>query len=386
MKKPSLTHREKRLARDRRTAILRADERISRKGRKYDPNKSSVISHQLHVNNNVSIDGSRAGKRTVKAPRILDFKEQCEDALRFLREIRDEVIKGRTHNILVDLAELEEISPAVAVVLLAEMTRCATYAKKAKRLSGNFPKTDRAKQVLTDIGFFRSFQVKPPAFVSNKESRVYVKTIAGNRSDGRYTRPFLQLFEQVCKFEPLAGKRLYGALIECMDNVKGHAYPANIADRADLIGEWWMCGFADPVNRQLALVFYDQGEGIPTTIKRKRSIRMRSYFNFDDSRILKQAITLGLSSKDDKRRGTGLPSLREFVDFAPGGFLRVMSGNGDVRYIGSTRRVETRRLTESLSGSLIVWTIREQFDNGEVESEADLQRPDGPIQLRFDYE
>lgn len=386
MNKLSLNRREKRLARGRRTAILRAEERVSRKGRRYDPYKNAAISHQIRLNHNVLVDGSRAGKAIVKAPRILDFSAQCDGTLRFLSEIRDEVIKGRTHNVLVDLTALEEISPAVAVVLLAEMTRCATYAKKSKRLSGNFPKTDRAKQVLTDIGFFRSFQVKPPEFVSSKESRVYVKTIAGNKSDGRYTKPVLQLFEQVCQFHPLAGKRLYGALIECMDNVKGHAYPESIGERPDLIGEWWMCGFADPVNRQLALVFYDQGEGIPTTIKRKRAIRIRSYLNFDDSRILKKAITQGLSSKDGIRRGTGLPSLREFVDYAPGGFLRVISGMGDVRYIGSTKRIETRRLTESLAGSLIVWTIREQFDNGEVESQADLQRPVGQIQLRFDYE
>lgn len=386
MKKLNQTRRQRRLDRDKRTAVLRAEERLSRKGRKYDPYKSSVISHQLHVNHNVLVDGTRAGKASVIAPKVLDFKDQCVDALRFLREIRDEVIKGTVHNVFIDLTALEEISPACAVVLLAEMTRCATYSKKSKRLSGSFPKTDRAKQVLTDIGFFKSFQVKAPVFVASKESRVYVKTIAGNKSDGRYTKPVLQLFEQVCQLNPVAGKRLYGALIECMDNVKGHAYPESIGDRPDLIGEWWMCGFADPVNRQLALVFYDQGEGIPTTIKRVRSIRMRSYLNFDDSRILKQAITLGLSSKQDKRRGTGLPSLREFVDFAPGGFLRVISGTGDVRYIGSTKRIETKRLPESLAGSLIVWTIREQPDNGEVESEADLQRPTGPIQLRFDYE
>lgn len=234
MNKPNLTRREQRLARDKRTAVLRAQERISRKGKRYDPYKSAVISHQLRVNHNVLVDGTKAGRAVVRAPRILDFRAQCDDALRFLREVREEVIKGRTHNVLVDLTALEEISPACAVVLLAEMTRCATYARRTKRLSGNFPKTDRAKQVLTDIGFFRSFQVKPPEFVSSKESRVYVKTIAGNKSDGRYTKPVLQLFEQVCQLHPVAGKRLYGALIECMDNVKGHAYPENIGDRPDL--------------------------------------------------------------------------------------------------------------------------------------------------------
>lgn len=386
MNKNNLTRREKRLVRDSRIGRLRAEERIARKGRVYDPNRSNVIVHKIEVNHRVQVDGSRPGRSIIKAPKTLDFKEQCEVALRFLHNIREEVINGKTHNVLIDLTDLEEISPAVAVVLLAEMTRCTQYARRAKRLSGNFPKTDRAKQVLTDIGFFRSFYIKAPVFSSTQQSRVYVKTIAGNRSDGRYMKPVLNLFEQVCQFQPVASKRLYGALIECMDNVKGHAYPENIGDRPDLIGEWWMCAFADPVNRQLALVFYDQGEGITTTIKRKRSIRFRRYLNFDDSRILKQAITIGLSSKEDIRRGTGLPSLKEFVDYAPGGFLRVISGSGDVRYVGSTKRIETRRLTETLAGSLIVWTIGEQGDNGEVESETDLQKPSGPLQLRFNYE
>lgn len=385
MQKNNLTRRKKRLLRDDRTRIFRAEERIARKGRLYNPFKSSVISHRVAINYNVLVDGSRPGKTVVKSPQVLDFKERCDEALRFLQDIRKEVIDGRTHNVLIDLADLQEISPAVAVVLLAEMTRCAQYASRVKRIRSNFPETDRAKQVLTDIGFFRSFQVKAPPFASTKQTRVYVKTIAGNRSDGRYTKSLLALFEQVCQFQPVASKRLYGALIECMDNVKGHAYPESIGNRPDLIGEWWMCGFADPVNRQLALVFYDQGEGITTTIKRKRSIRLRSYLNFDDSRILKQAITVGLSSKNNIRRGTGLPSLREFIDYAPGGFLRVISGYGDVRYIGSTKRVETRRLKESLAGSLIVWTINEG-DNGEVEAETDLQRPTAPVQLRFNYD
>ena len=359
---------------------------MARKGRKYNPFRGTLIQHQVKINHNVLIDGSKLGRVIVKAPTRLNFSEQCGSALLFLSSIRNEIIKGRTHNVLIDLSELEEISPACAVVLLAEMTRCTQYVRRIKKIRGNFPKTDRAKQVLTDIGFFRSFQVKPPKFESSKETRVFIKTIAGNRSDGRYAKPFLQLFEQVCQFDAIASKRLYGALIECMDNVKGHAYPLNVGSRPDLIGEWWMCGFADPVNRQLALVFYDQGDGIPATIKTKRSIRLRSYLNFDDSRILKKAITQGLSSKDDDRRGTGLPSLREFVDYAPGGFLRVISGLGDVRYIGSSKKIESLQLSEELAGSLIVWTIRERFDDGEVESQADLQRSSKPTQLRFDYE
>lgn len=382
--KKRLTQRERKLTHGMRVAEFRSTERAARKHRRYDPNRVFRISHEVKINKAVFIDGSKAGKVVVKAPPRLNFQGECKDTIKFLSEIQTEIVSGRTHNVLIDISLVEEISPAVAVVLLAEVTRCVFYARRVKRLQGNFPKTDRAKQVLTDVGFFRAFRVKSPVFTSSEASRVYVKTIAGNRSDGRYTRPLLNLFERVCGLPAIAGKRLYGALIECMDNVKGHAYPEVSGSRADLVGEWWMCGFADPVNDQLALVFYDLGEGIPTTIKRKKRIRFQSYLNFTDSRILTKAITVGLSSKQSPRRGTGLPSLREFVDFAPGGFLRVISGAGDVRYIGATRKIETRTLNAPLAGSLIVWTIR--GNSTDMECEGDLQWPTGPVQLNFKYD
>jgi hypothetical protein len=285
MDKRSLTTRERKLWRDARTAQMRLAERVNRKHKQYDPFRNSAISHTAHINRNVAVDGSRPGREVIKAPSQMNFQAQCKETIQFLGAIRLEILQGRTHNVLIDMSHVNEISPAAAVVLLAEITRCAIYARASKKVHGNYPATDRAKQVLTDIGFFRAFQVKAPKFEIGAESRVYVKTISGNKSDGRYTRPLLSLFEQVCGLDGIASKRLYAALIECMDNVRGHAYPELPGDRADLTGEWWMCGFADPVNDQLALVFYDLGEGITTTIKRKRSVRLKSYWNFSDTKF-----------------------------------------------------------------------------------------------------
>lgn len=386
MEKKKLTKRERRLIRDQRISEIRALERTTRKRKFYDPFRTSTISHAARLNRNVLVDGSRPGRSIVKSPSQLNFQTASSETIQFLQSIRAELLEGRTHNVLIDISNLENISPASAVVLLAEITRCTLYANGQKRVHGNYPKTDRAKQVLTDIGFFKAFQVKAPAYVLGEESRVYVKTLSGNKSDGRYTRPVLSLFEKVCGLGIVPSKRLYAALIECMDNVRGHAYPEMPGTRADLLGEWWLCAFADPVNDQLALVFYDLGDGIPTTIKNKRSVRLRAYLGFSDTKILRRAITVGLSSKDSTRRGTGLPSLKEFVDFAPGGFLRVLSGTGDVRYVGATKRIESRDLALPLTGSLIVWTIRGAGAEADIECEGDLNWPAGPVQLNFKYE
>jgi hypothetical protein len=98
----------------------------------------------------------------------------------------------------------------------------------------------------------------------------------------RLAGPLMKMFEHIGGMDPPVSKKLYGALIECMDNVKAHAYPPGVMPRPDLIGEWWMAGFADPAKDQLAFVFLDQGAGIPTTIKDKRSIRFQSYFSFHE--------------------------------------------------------------------------------------------------------
>lgn len=379
--KNALTKRTRRLQRDARIALLRNAERLRRADKHYNPHKGLALKHDIEINHNITIR-ALPGRVVVAAPEHLDFREHIEQATAFLQALRNEAIRGSTYNILIDLSALVEVSPAAGTVLLAEVTRCMVYTRKVKHLQGNYPKSDRAKQMLTDIGFFRAFQIRPPTFEASKQTRVYVKTISGNQSDGRYTRPLLNLFESVCNLHPLASKRLYGSLIECMDNVSGHAYPLDRASEPYLIGEWWMAGFADPVRRQLAIVFYDSGQGIPTTIKRKRSVRFKSYLNFTDSRILQRAVTTGLSSKANHRRGTGLPSLREFVDEANGGLLRLISGHGDVRYRSKKPVSAATNLQTPLAGSLIVWTINE--DGGSEEAEEDLQ-PVQPLQLRLPY-
>jgi len=235
--------------------------------------------------------------------------------------------------------------------------------------------------MLRDVGFFAAFQVKAPDITSPTKDRVYVRTASGNQSDGRYTRPFLSLFERVAALTPLASKRLYSALIECMDNVKAHAYDPSIIGDPNLVDEWWLGGFADPVRRRLALVFYDTGHGIPRTIKQRRMLRVANYARISDARILERAVNVGFTRTRDNRRGNGLPSLKDFIDLAPGGFLRVASGSGDLTYRRQSK-LSAKRLPVPMTGSLIIWTIEEQ-PSLEWDGAGDLIEAGEQISLRF---
>jgi hypothetical protein len=357
----------------------RFQRRLLRRNKHYDPNKSFVIKHVVQLNEAFQLRDVEPGTNTVSSPQNLDFGHHANETLTFLVRLREELLAGRKYNVLIDLSPLEEISLPAAVVLLAEVSRCLLYVRSHKKIRGNYPKTDRAQQILADIGFFAAFGAKKPRPLIPKSDRVYVRTACGNQSDGRYTRQFLALFHRVMGLPVVASKRLYSALLECMDNVKSHAY--DVADKTgpDTIGEWWLCGFADPIRQQLALVFYDLGVGIPGTIKRRRSLRFRHYLNFTDSKILRRAVVTGLSSSSSARRGTGLPSLREFVDVAPGGFLRVISGKADFTYERRPARISVKDIDPGIAGSLIVWTVQ----GSRVKSGAhDLA--DEPVQLSFE--
>jgi len=311
----------------------------------------------------------------------LDFSAHYHQSLIFLNEIRWELLHGRTHNVLIDVRQLVEISAPAAIVLLAELSRCTAYTQRQKSVRGNYPASDRAKQMLRDVGFFAAFQVKAPDITSPTKDRVYVRTASGNQSDGRYTRPFLSLFERVAALTPLASKRLYSALIECMDNVKAHAYDPSIIGDPNLVDEWWLGGFADPVRRRLALVFYDTGHGIPRTIKQRRMLRVANYARISDARILERAVNVGFTRTRDNRRGNGLPSLKDFIDLAPGGFLRVASGSGDLTYRRQSK-LSAKRLPVPMTGSLIIWTIEEQ-PSLEWDGAGDLIEAGEQISLRF---
>ena len=147
-----------------------------------------------------------------------------------------------------------------------------------------------------------------------------------------------------------------------MDNVKAHAYPDSETPRAELIGEWWMAGYVDPTSQQIAFTFFDQGVGIPTTIKQKRSVRFKSYLNFTDQRIISKAVLEGLSRRKSGRHGNGLPSLREIIDIAPSGFLRVISNKGDFIY-QKNLKPKSSGIQVYLEGSLVIWSIQGSCDD-----------------------
>ena len=131
----------------------------------------------------------------------------------------------------------------------------------------------------------------------------------------------------------------------------------NRSSDPSFIGHWWMAGFVDVVTKQVAFVFYDQGLGIPATLRNKHSSRRIPFFKMPAPKMIKEAVLYGKSREESDRHGSGLPSLKEVIENSESnGFLRVMSGGGDFLFRKAGSHV-SQDISNPLSGALISWSL-----------------------------
>lgn len=326
--------------------------RLARLTAKYNPNKRRRRTSRTNPRFQ-PVEPTR-GVKIIRAPTALNLSDAMDDTLEFIGKIHHSIIYGDKVYIRIDLSVVAELSPAAALVFITEIKRCAQYAG-SRRISGLWPQDAKVMKTLDDIGMFRILNIRRPPRPNYDQS--YFKIMEGVRSEGKVADALIRHFERNGKFQLIARKRLFSALIECMDNVRIHAY-----DRAStnphLEGEWWMAGYCDFEKNNVMFLFFDQGDGIPATIKEREEKTLKQRIMWSESDRLRDAVMIGVSRQQGKRRGRGLPSLKGFIDeLADEGYLRVISNRAEFTY-QKNMRSESKDLRKSLNGSLIAWSIR----------------------------
>ena len=389
MNKNNLTKLKKHRIRQIRLQRIRENRRLSRKDVSYDTVKDVsadiVPSDQIEsapiINKKYNIcHPTYYNTIRIDFPESLDLSENIERTVVTLENIKHEILYGKNKKIILEQENIEKISPDAAIILAAEINRCIEYSSSKKKIIGDYPDNPSVAGMLKYMGFYRFLNIPAPNVNLPKDSRIFFNVISGHDSDMRIVDRLVKLFERAVEIPIIPRKRLCAALIECMDNVNNHAYIKNTKDPV-FVGQWWMAGFCDPSTGQVTFTFYDQGVGIPTTLKEKLSVKIRGYLSWSESDMLDHAITKGITRHSSNRHGNGLPSLKGFIDeLAPGGFLRVLSGKGDFTYCKNNKPIK-KDLDVFIDGSLIMWSI--QSDKEAVNDDGTIDLSKQPAQLRL---
>ena len=205
----------------------------------------------------------------------------------------------------IDIKNINKLSPAAALVLAAELDRWNKQPGKTNLKSVDVGEWDpHVRDLLKDMGFFELLQVNDIPSTNTERDARYIKFKTGTRTDGKVVD--LLRTEDL---EPVVGEipskyYLYGAIIEAMTNVIHHAYKGNQVFRD--LQNWWLSASYDSTKREVTIMIYDQGIGIPKTLPLKFAEQIKSVLPGDHARLIEAAHDLERSQSKEKHRGHGL--------------------------------------------------------------------------------
>jgi len=296
----------------------------------------------------------------VTLPARLDFDENYEASVSHLTALRH-ASRQRLRIKSLRFHDLKSISPAAALVLASEVDRwnqCVGGRLKAQTDSWSEP----IKRLLFQMGYFELLGLAVPSDITAEGSTTFLKFLHGETGKDDPGKLSKQLREgiEVMVGQQIHRQELFDGLSEAITNVSHHAYPMG-----HLVGgkkQWWLSASFDSDNRNLRVMFYDQGIGIPNTLPTSHFWEsIKQYFHrWKDSQKIEAAMVYGRTSTTKPQHGKGLQSLQEFAKAYENGQLSIYSRFGLYRMVHSSDdRVIVRQQDHkrSAGGTLIEWSV-----------------------------
>ena len=281
-------------------------------------------------------------------PARLNFISDYEGAVTFFVELRRILSDRRIRLVNLDHTNVAEISPEAALLLIAELFR-SHERDQSKTFHCKCASDPLVCWVLHEVGFFWYFPGL--RYKVSAQGRGYLQHRHARVTSGRTVGDLIKHFEKRVNFPPSWRRALYNALIESMNNVAEHAYPGQ-SKRKIGYREWWLLGYFDDDQHEISFSFFDQGIGIPATIR----ARLRDTFR-SGTALIREAVEHGISRTKLSTRGRGLPSLKMFVDAAEDGTLVISSHTSQCVFHKGEAPLE-QSWNIALPGTLITWNIR----------------------------
>jgi hypothetical protein len=262
----------------------------------------------------------------------------------------------------IDFEALEKVTPGAALVLAAELYRWQTTISRRLLAHRKENWNPEVANVLTSMGLF-DFLATPnvletplPRDASSDVSILKYRShtdVLGTECD----ELLLHLTEISGPVN--ADNFIYDGLVEALKNSKQHAYSEPDRWFGVTPGTWFMSGSYTKSTSTLTAAVFDLGIGIPQTLPRAtiwEKIRTILSPGSDDAQMIAAAMEYGRTRTDRQERGNGIPTMMRILDHHKG-YLRILSGTGEVQYDSVTKKVTPTNHKVPIGGTLIEWSI-----------------------------
>jgi len=353
--------------------------RSSEKKEAPDSDSKGIGESWLHENlNNLNIKVDKRNQITLFLPEVMNFSNEYEATALNINTIRilakNSNSKGHFKLVAVNFDQLYKISTSAALVLTAELSKWDDEVRQRLcPVVGNWDKT--ILRNFTELGFFGLFRNSKVVEFSDEKndtsnSRI-VKYIKGRCGDSDKARILKESIIDIVGEVVNKWMFLHGGLTEAITNVGQHAYPSG-SGFLENEKNWYLTGAFNKVTKELKIVFYDQGIGIPRSLPESEIWeKILMYFSRlpltervaarkKDEVLLKAAVELDRTSTHESDRGKGLQDLLEFIKQRNNGYLSIISSRGLYKYelVDGKEKVKTEHFNTALRGTLIIWNAQ----------------------------
>ena len=334
----------------------------------------------------------RNGKRAVwkrptnhiEAPRVFSLSKNYDETLECLQQLKDSIVEGqrlgaRRPNTFIDLANIEDLQPAAAIVLAAELDRWrrALGVRLKPRRIHEWSKS--VLEFLNDLGLFDLLEIDRRHLrkvISDKpngiSSRVALPFVSDCRNDKEITDTLSdELAERVPTFkehlEEEGDMALSTALAEASLNCVPHAYCHSDTLYPVQDDRWWAAASYQDDRKTVKFFVYDQGAGIPATLPKTDvgkdilkvfGVKVEGVTPLSSpSDMIRYVLENQISATKKQYRGKGFPQIVAAAT-QKGGSLRVISGRGSAIYTLDNGAEALPGNSRHLGGTLLEWTFR----------------------------
>lgn len=306
---------------------------------------------------------------TFQPPHQFSFHRNYDATLAFVMDFQRIFQSGKLHRAptgkimpyYADFGNIQQIDAGAGLVLAAEIDRYASKFGKPRRVYDHLWQ-EQVWDFFHQAGLFELLGVDPhkigthPASGSKRET---LKFVRGSARNGKAADSLLLRVEELTERKLSSRPLAYNAVAEALANV-GHAYPPDFMSWPDVTsGQWWASGFWEPSGNRVGLQLYDCGATIPATLPKQTHYPRILKFMDPEAKsagLIAAAMEYGRTSTGQPGRGKGLAEMADWIELTGTGFLRILSGAGQVTYKPG-RQVEKKNHNVPFRGTLIEWEV-----------------------------
>lgn len=286
---------------------------------------------------------------TFIAPRIFSFLENPDETIFFFNElikkIEDLYIGGTLYLFVIDMKDVEKITGDALMYLLTVMRNTRLNGRKGIYWRGNFPKNEKISYFLKSSGFLQYMNTAKCNLVHTDEN---IQIQSGSLIEANVKKSICDFTNKKLGTDLKYSRFLSNILTELMTNTRDHAYNEN--NKFDFC--WYV--FVENTNNKIKYTFMDNGLGIPTTVNKKLTEKLKENFKKEKEHSYIESCLDGKFLRTETKqnhRGKGLPEINTYYIDGKISELTIISNHAYYKKNNSSD------LKNYLYGTIVYWEI-----------------------------